>query len=303
MTMKIRESLLCVITAAAAAALGVAGCAGGGSGGDGGGGGITEVLSKVGLDRVTGGRGQQVIETRKAGIDYFMLNESDDDELGRTVAIAATNQWPLFDRPELTKYVTMVGLAVANASADPGGNWTFGVLDTPELGAYSGPGGYVMVTRGAIAAMADEAELAGVLAHEISHVVNRDGFNAVKNSKGWEAVMKGASAADRRVEQFNRGAGVLVEKTLTSGWSRDQETAADDGAVRLLIAAGYDPGGLPRFLERLQQREGRGGGGGKLFSTHPGTGDRIARTTRQAGGKTGATNRERFARAAGEAKL
>ncbi len=236
----------------------------------------------------------------KAGAAMSM-SEADEDEMGRTVAIAATNRWRLLDRPALTKYVTLVGLTVASTSSRPDGNWVFGVLDTPELGAYSGPNGYILVTRGSIAAMEDESELAAVLAHEIAHVLNHDGLEAAKHAKMNEAGLEAMSAADQRLAAFNQTSDFVVKTVLTSGWNQSQETKADSNAVKLLINAGYDPTGLPRFLKRMQAQTGSGG---KAFGTHPGTADRISRTTSQIGsGKPGATNRERFVKYAAEARL
>jgi predicted Zn-dependent protease len=283
----------------AAAAI-VAGCAADGNGPD---------LSKIRIGDIVGGQHASKInaaQTVGTGvIDAELLTEADEDELGRTVAIAATNQWPLFDKPALNKYVTLVGLTVADASARPGGTWVFGVLDTPEVGAFSGPNGYVMVTRGALDLMQDEAELAAVLAHEVAHVVAGHGLDAVKAAKRNEAALKGLSELDQRAAVFNQYAGVIVDKALRSGWNQGQETAADQAAVRLLVASGYDPNGLSRFFQRVMQRQGTGSG--KLFGTHPGTADRIARTTAQIKAappaRPGATNRDRFAKAVAEAKL
>jgi predicted Zn-dependent protease len=269
----------------------IAGCSG--SGGSGGGSGVS-------LGGLIGGKYGQAVD---AGTTFFSaenITDSDEDQMGRTVAIAATNRWPLFDKPELTKYVTLVGLTLAEQTSKQDG-WVFGVLDTPELGAYSGPNGYVMITRGAIAAMEDESELAGVLAHEISHVVDHDGVEAVKAGRRAEAISKGLSAADQRAQMFNQLSGNLIEKILTSGYSQSQETKADSKAVDLLIKAGYDPNGLTKFLKRLQQAKG---GSAKPFSTHPGTADRIARITAQIGSaKPGATNRDRFVKETAVAKF
>jgi beta-barrel assembly-enhancing protease len=286
------------LSALLTAALLVAGCSSDGSGSG---------LPKVNLGSLVGGQRGEQINALQTGLESTQINEDDDDELGRTVVIAATNMWPLYEKPELTKYVTLVGLTVADVSSQAGGNWVFGVLDTPDVGAYSGPNGYVLITRGAINLMQDEAELAAVIAHEVAHVVARDGSNAVKNAKFNEALIKGAMTAapqQRGGELLKQFAGPLIEKTLKSGWSQGQETAADQAAVKLLIAAGYDANAFPRFLQRVQERQGRGSN--KLFSTHPGTADRIARTTAQinaAKPKPGATNRERFAKSTAEAKL
>ncbi|HSI35980.1 MAG TPA: M48 family metalloprotease [Tepidisphaeraceae bacterium] len=245
---------------------------------------------------------QQMAAGMKMG-SAVTMSEEKEDELGQSVVIAATNRWPILDRPALNKYVTLVGLTVAGATNRPDGNWQFAVIDTPDIGAYSGPGGYVLVTRGAIEAMEDEAELAGVLAHEIAHVANKDGFEAVKRARFNEGALQFAAASDSRLAAFGKETDLLVNTVLTSGWNQDQETKADTSAVKLLQRAGYDAGGLPRFLARMEQRRG-GSGRGKAFGTHPGTADRVAKTTAQIGSaKPGATNRERFARAKAEARL
>jgi predicted Zn-dependent protease len=258
---------------------------------------------------IPGGKGgaqkggvEQYVEGGSNILSSATMGEKEEEELGQTVAVAATNRWPLFDKPELTKYVTLVGLTVALQTSDPDGNWVFGVLDTPDLGAYSGPHGYIMVTRGAIAAMEDESELAGVLAHEIAHVRNKDGFNLVKAAKFKQGVTEVGSAANATFANFSQASDFLTDTVFGSGWSRDQETKADAAAVKLLIASGYDPNGLVRFLKRMEQRKG---GSAKLFSTHPGTADRIAKISAQIGSnpKPGATNKERFAKAIAESKL
>jgi predicted Zn-dependent protease len=267
----------------------IAGCSGSGGGGSG-----------ISLGSLIGGQAGQYVDAGATLLSAENISDYDEDQMGRTVAIAATNRWHLFDKPELTKYVTLVGLTLADKTSKPDG-WVFGVLDTPELGAYSGPNGYVMITRGAIAAMEDESELAGVLAHEISHVVDHDGVEAVKNGRRIEAVSKGLSAADQHAQMFNQITGNMIEKILTSGYSQGQETKADSKAVDLLIKAGYDPNGLTKFLKRLEQRNG---GSAKPFSTHPGTADRIAHITAQIGSaKPGATNRDRFVKETAVAKL
>jgi predicted Zn-dependent protease len=272
----------------------IAGCSSSGGGGSSG----TPGFS---LGSIVGGKTGQYIDAGATYVSAESITEEKQDEFGKAVAIAATNRWPLFDKPALTKYVTMVGLAVASESSNPDGNWVFGVLDSPDVNAYSGPNGYIMITRGAINAMEDESELAGVLAHEIAHVVNRDGLEAIKNAKRNEALMKGLSAGEQKFALFNQLTGNLVEKTLNSGYSQDQETKADAKGEKLLIAAGYDPNGLVKFLRHLQERKG---GNGKFLSTHPGTADRIARVSAQIGSaKPGATNKERFTKAAAEAKL
>jgi predicted Zn-dependent protease len=267
----------------------------------GGGGGGFPGMSGISLGGLVGGKNAQYVDAVVTALSAEGMTDEKQDEFGKAVAIGATNRWPLFDKPALTKYVTMVGLAVASESANPDGNWVFGVLDTPDINAYSGPNGYIMITRGAIAAMEDESELAGVLAHEIAHVVNRDGLEAIKTAKRNEALMKGLSAKEQNFAFFNQLSDNLIEKILINGYSQGQVTKADAKGVKLLIAAGYDPNGLLKFLRHLEERKG---GSAKLFSTHPGTADRIAHITAQIGSaKPGATNRDRFVKETAVAKL
>ncbi len=269
------------------------------NGNGGGGGGIGNSLGGS-LGGLIGGRNAEYVDAGMKFGSAITMSEKDEDELGQAVAIAATNKWPLLDNPALTRYVTLVGLTLADGTSHPDGNWVFGVLNTPEIGAYSGPNGYIMITRGALAAMENEAELAGVLAHEMSHVINRDGFKAVQGAKFKEAGLQAGSAAARQGALIKQIGDTMADAALNVGWSQSQETAADQGAVKLLIAAGYDPNAMPSYLKRVQAK---GVGRGKLFGTHPGIGDRINRTTSEAGGKTGATNRERFVKIIADAKL
>jgi beta-barrel assembly-enhancing protease len=249
------------------------------------------------LGSMVGGKYGQYADAAGKGLSALAMNDADEDDLGRSIVIAATNQWRLYDNPALTKYVTMVGLTLADRTSNPSGNWVFGILDTPDLGAYSGPNGYVMITRGAIAAMQDESELAGVFAHEMSHVINRDGFHAVRKAKFSEAGLQGLTATQQHAAVLNQASDLLVNKMLKGTWDQGQETAADAGSVKLLQAAGYDPTGLARFLKRLPNASS------KPFGTHPGTADRVTRITSQAGAAKGATNAARFAKAKADAKL
>ena len=112
--------------------------------------------------------------------DARQLSEADEDELGKSVAILITNRYPPSDDKKLIQYVNLVGYTLVESSRKPDKQYTFGVLETDDIGAYSGPNGYVMITHGAIKSMQDEAELAGVLAHELTHVIDRHGLEAAR---------------------------------------------------------------------------------------------------------------------------
>src|SRR4029079_19055889 len=104
------------------------------------------------------------------GLDWADIqSQQRQDEIGQAIAVAITNRYPLSSDTQLTDYVNLVGLTVASVAPNADINYSFGVLDTPEVGAYSAPGGYIFITRGALGMLQDESELAGVLAHEVAH--------------------------------------------------------------------------------------------------------------------------------------
>ncbi len=168
-------------------------------------------------------------------------------------------------------------------------------MDTDKVNAFSGPGGYVWVTRGAIEKMQDESELAGVLAHEIGHVVLHHGLDAAKKAGRMDALTTAANSADSRIAAFSNLTDKTSEVIMNTGFSQPQEFEADAAGVKFVTAAGYDPNGLLHFLRRM--RDGQKAGQ-QLFGTHPGMDDRIKKIRDQisaagTGGK-GAVLKERF---------
>jgi predicted Zn-dependent protease len=236
--------------------------------------------------------GQQVtagVNTAKA----MSIDERAEKAMGESVVLAMTNKYKLSTNEKLNHYVSLVGQTVVGSSTAPDLEWVFGVLDTDDVNAFAGPGGFVLVTRGAIARMDDEAELAGVLAHEVAHVTQHHGLEAVKNSGKMKGLTELAAASvDQRAAQFMPLASEAVDTVAVKGYDRGQEFRADEEAVRLLVAAGYDPNSYARFLAKLQSKGG-------LMSTHPGAAERAQRVASQihrevAATAKGATLRERL---------
>ena len=242
-----------------------------------------------------GGRGgnTDVLGLLHAGGQFLnaaSLGEKDEDVIGQSVAATITSQHPPVANTNLQRYVNLVGLTVANASPRPDGNWVFGVIDSPDVNAFSGPNGYVLVTRGALMRMQDEAELAGVLAHECAHVCNHDGLTQVKAAEQKGALVNAMKSADSRTAQMAVFADSGIDVITKQGYSQPEEFKADEDAVRIMANAGYDPNSYLNFLRRLQS--GGGPSGGQIMSTHPGIGQRIARVQAAIGGvpRTGPTN-------------
>lgn len=232
------------------------------------------------------------------------IDEPEEIELGRAVAANLGSRYPLLRDRALTRYVTMVGNAVAAESERPDVRYRFAVLDTPEVNAFAAPGGFIFVTRGALAAMRDEATLAGVLAHEIAHVALRHGIDDVKAAKRKHLAVVGVQQglAQTGVRAFSGlialAADAVADQIVLKGFSRADESAADRAGIAYAGRVGYDPAGLRDFLQALNQRSAQDASMSRFFATHPPTGDRLSEVTPLVQARPGGVrNPERFAAA------
>ena len=183
----------------------------------------------------------------------------------------------------LQGYVEQLGRKLASTTARAGEPWTFTVLDSDVVNAFAVPGGYVYVTRGLLALAKDEAEVAGVLAHEIAHITAR--HSAQRQTRqtiaGILAAGVGLVFGNDTLAQLAGLGGTAV----VASYSREQELEADQFGVETLRRAGYDPFAMATFLETLRRdsqyaglRSGnRGGGGFDFFASHPATEERVQR--------------------------
>ncbi len=193
-------------------------------------------------------------------------------EIGRGIAATIAGRYPISTDTALTRYVNLVGLTVA--SQDPRGDITyhFAVLETPSVNAFAAPGGYVFVTRGALGLMQNEAELAGVLAHEVGHVNRRHVINQIRKSDTMREVR---NQLDLQGATLDRVVGTGAN-ALFMGLSRGDEMEADSLGLEYASGAGYDPGGLAAFVGRLNRHAGEGPVS-EFFATHPKPDDRVER--------------------------
>ncbi|WP_412778119.1 M48 family metalloprotease [Thalassospira lucentensis] len=194
-----------------------------------------------------------------------------------------------YDEKDLPAYVTKIGEKLVAVSETPDEKFTFTVLDSPVINAFALPGGYVYITRGLTALASNEAELAGVLAHEIGHVVAR--HSAQRYSRGMitQILAGGLSVA------IGNGAGEIIgtgANAYLKSFSREHELEADMLGVRYITRAGYDPDAMATFLEKLRAHSrlqavlaGRSPDDVDQFdfmATHPRTLDRIQQAHAQA---------------------
>jgi len=160
---------------------------------------------------------------------------------------------PLYDDPELQHYVNEVGLWVAQQSERPNLPWHFGVNDSDHINAFAAPGGYIIITKGMMKQLRNEAELAGVLGHEVAHVTQKHHLKALRKSALVNLLSAGvaaASAESRHAEMVRQLAGPTKE-LYARGLDKADEFEADRMGVVLAARAGYDPYGLPAVLTTL----------------------------------------------------
>jgi predicted Zn-dependent protease len=194
--------------------------------------------------------------------------EDDEFKIGRQLAGNLLGAVPLAKDAKLQRYVNRVGRWVASQSERPDLKWYFGVLDSDDVNAFALPGGYVFVTRGLFNLLADEAELAGVLGHEIGHVVLKHHLKVLKQSQMVDVVSGLAASKAGSDELTQRVLGKGAE-ALARGLDKNAEFEADRAGVVLATRAGYSPYGLPMALRSIAARNPREASLALLFKTHP----------------------------------
>jgi beta-barrel assembly-enhancing protease len=212
--------------------------------------------------------------------------------IGEASAAKLVQIFGLYDNPAMTHYVNLVGHALAAHSSRVGSlQYRFGILDTEAITAFGIPGGYVFVTRGAIANMKDESELAGALAHEIAHVDNRHLEKEIRAKKMTKlATSEGMDQLGNRVPMgglLKEVANEIVTQAVTTSYGRDKEEEADRKGTELAASAGYDAAGLRNFLETIEKAKQNDAEAerrlGVWGSTHPPLSERVANLTAIAG--------------------
>jgi len=202
------------------------------------------------------------------------ISEAEEIAMGREIAGRVLGAAPLVNDPALQSYVNRVGRWIALQSERPDLPWRFAVIESPAINAFAAPGGYVLVTRRLYEILDTEAQLAGVLAHEIAHVVRRHHVTVLQKSA---ALSAGAQLAqrDNRAAVINNMIGTGAE-IFARGLDKSAEHEADAVGVVLAARAGYNPFGLIDVLHKMAARGSGDGSMALLFKTHPLPGDRLA---------------------------
>ncbi len=208
-----------------------------------------------------------------------------DRQMGQKAAQSVATNMGLVDDPALTAYVDRVGQRVAAALPSRQFNYHFAVVDQVEPNAFAVPGGYIYVSRGLLALLRSEDELAGVLSHEIQHVERRHSVRQMKKERRLGLLaLPGELVGGIISDDLATLAGKPFE-AVAAGYSRDQEREADALGQPLAAAAGYDPRGIAAILDRMEHfietmtDEKRAP---SFFDSHPSTPERVANLRRDA---------------------
>ena len=206
-----------------------------------------------------------------------LLSEAEELAIGQQQDAEIRREMGVYDDQNLQRYVSDIGQAIARNSHRPNLPWSFTIVDSPAINAFALPGGYVYVTRGILAYLDDESELAGVLGHEIGHVTARHAAQAYTRQAEANLGLMILSIFVPSTQPFTdlsaTGLGVLF---LRHG--REAELEADRLGVEYGSGAGYDPAGVPRFLATLARVSALSERGmPNWLSTHPDPGLRVTR--------------------------
>jgi predicted Zn-dependent protease len=196
--------------------------------------------------------GKIVNRVKRATETYTPWSPAQEDAIGEAAAAKMFHALGPYDNPPMTKYVNLVGNTVAQSGARTDIQYHFAILNSEIVNAFAMPGGYVFITRGALANMQSEAELAGVLAHEVAHVDSRHLEKEIRAKKTTSWAVEEGTAKVPGGSELNALTNDLITKAFTSHYSQDKESEADRKGVEFAARAGYDPAGLVTFLQRLQ---------------------------------------------------
>ena len=236
--------------------------------------------------------GAAIAQTQvKSGFNVFSVEQ--DVEIGRQSAAEAERQLPLLRDSSVESYVERVGRRLADAASGPKFPYTFKVVNASDINAFALPGGPTYVTRGLLDAVRNEGELAGVMAHEISHVALRHGTNQASKAYLAQAglgilggILGGGGGSS--TAQILQAVGGLGMNALFLKFSRTAETQADILGTQIMARAGYDPQAMATMFQLLNSKQGREPGKvAQFFSDHPNPANREA-AVRQEAQKLGA---------------
>lgn len=212
--------------------------------------------------------------------DFNIISLEDEWRLGQQLSADIARQMPVVNDAQANAYINKLGRSIVAKTEMAQLPWQFHIVSNPEINAFNIPGGHVYVTTGLLGAADNASELAGVMAHEISHGVSRHGTEQLSKAYGLEIVASLLLGQNPAV--YQQILAQVVGTGALAKFSRGAEEEADNLGVRYMYDTGYEPRGMVTMFEELvENRQGsKPGSVEKFFSTHPLTEDRIRDVTK-----------------------
>lgn len=214
-------------------------------------------------------------QDKLANINWKNPSREDEIVVGRNVTGTILGAAPLVNDAQLQQYVNKVGRWVASQSERADLPWHFGVIDSNDVNAFAAPGGYVLITKGLYLRLTSEAQLAGVLGHEIAHVVQKHHLKVMQKQALLDA---GTSFLKEKISKNK-----LTQRAVSTGaeisarnLDKSAEFEADSMGTVLAARAGYEAYGLAEVLQDMETINNNDGRVALLFQTHPHPDDRLA---------------------------
>lgn len=201
-------------------------------------------------------------------------------QMGQQEAQQISTQLPMLQDAQINAYVNDLGNEIAKRTSRADLDWHFAVVNTDVVNAFALPGGYVYVNRGILERASTMDELAGVMGHEIEHVVLRHSVKQMQQEQGANVGLSIACALTNVCNNQAAATAINIGGTAVfAKFSREDEVQADDGGFQNVMRAGISPAGMLSFFKKLlaeEQAQGSSSSTAAWFSDHPGTQDRIA---------------------------
>ena len=203
------------------------------------------------------------------------IGYQEEQTIGQAMALQVIARYGgIYDQPDLTRYVNLVGRAVALTCDRADIEYRVAVLNHDSINAFAAPAGYIFITRGLLKTVRNEAELATVLGHEIGHVTQKHILDVIQRSKQIAGVAEaGLAYANKNPEAFKNVIDGAVKKLLDEGLDQSKELESDRLGVIFASRVGYDPTAYVTFLERLRSIKGDDQA---FFKTHPNFSNRLS---------------------------
>jgi predicted Zn-dependent protease len=209
-----------------------------------------------------------------------VIPTEDEIKIGKEVVQDVESQEKVLNNPQVQNYVSDVGRKIAKVCDRKDVNYSFKVLDNEEINAFACPGGFIYIYKGLMKKLDNEAQLAGVLGHEVGHVVARHSMKRLQAAYGYSILMEvalGDKLSQTAQQLVNAAAGLIL-----LGYGRDNEYEADNNGILYAKKAGYNPKGMIQVFEKFKQMEGNPPNTfEKLLMSHPPAADRINNGNKQ----------------------